>query len=187
MPLPFILASASPRRRDLLAQVDIVPTSIIAPDIDESPRKGELPEVYVKRIAQEKAAAVHTLHPESAVLAADTVVAIGRRILCKPMDEKEARLFLSKLSGRRHRVYTAVQLLAKDLAQARCVMTQVQFKALHPNEIDWYIASGEWEGRAGGYAIQGKAALFVKAVHGSYTNVVGLPVMETCQMLAALR
>lgn len=185
--LPFILASASPRRRDLLAQIGIAPESIIPADSDETPLKQELPPVYAKRIAHEKAALVAKAHPGKAVLAADTVVAVGRRILGKPADERQARKFLQLLSGRRHRVYTAVSFITAEGAWKEiCVMTVVQFKMLHESEMEEYIASREWEGRAGGYAIQGLAAVFVKAINGSYTNVVGLPLLETRQLLSAL-
>lgn len=181
--MAFILASASPRRRELLEQAGITPDCILPAAIDETPLKGELPEIYVKRIAREKAAAVSAALP---VLAADTVVACGRRILGKPADEAEARKFLSLLSGRRHRVYTAVALRKENTLKELCVMTQVQFKRLQDGEINWYIATGEWSDRAGGYAIQGHAARFVKAINGSYTNVVGLPLLETCNLLESL-
>lgn len=181
--MAFILASASPRRRELLEQAGIMPESIIPAAINETPHKGELPEFYVKRMAREKAEAVSAALP---ILAADTIVACGRRILGKPLDENEARNFLTLLSGRRHRVYTAVALRNGDRLKETCVMTQVQFKRLQEGDIEWYIATGEWQDRAGGYAIQGHAARFVKAIHGSYTNVVGLPLLETCNLLESL-
>ncbi|MFO1242849.1 MAG: Maf family protein [Rickettsiales bacterium] len=180
----FILASASPRRKDLLITAGFAPEKIVAADIDESSLKGELPKDYVLRIASEKAAFVAKANPGIAVLAADTTVACGRRILGKPTDEKEARRFLELLSGRRHRVYTGMALVdAKGKLRASVVMSVVQFKRLHVSEINWYIESREWEGKAGGYAIQGLASRFVTRVNGSYTNIVGLPVAEVSNWL----
>lgn len=181
----LILASASPRRRDLLAQVGIAPDEILPADIDETPLKGELPQDYVRRLAAEKARAVHAQRHGATVLAADTTVACGRRILGKAADEAEARRFLELLSGRRHRVYTGLCVIDKEGRQrARLTMTAVQFKRLHSTEIEAYLATEEWRGLAGAYGIQGHAARFVVAIHGSYTNVVGLPLLETCGLLA---
>jgi len=182
----FILASASPRRLQLLQQVGLTPERIIPADIDETPRKGELPEAYAGRMAEEKAAAVAALHPDSAVLAADTVVACGRRILPKAEDERTAKKCLELLSGRRHRVYTSVCLLHQGGRRQKTVMTQVRFRRLGEKEIAHYLASGEWRGKAGGYAIQGLAEAFIPWIGGSYSNVVGLPLAETWAMLQSL-
>lgn len=183
---PLILASASPRRRDLLAQIGIVPTEILAAEIDETPRKLEQPDAYALRVAIEKAHAIRALHPSARILAADTTVACGRRILGKAADSDEARRFLSLLSGRRHRVYTGVCVLEADgKARHKTVMTMVQFKRLHPQELVSYLDTGEWQGVAGAYRIQGHAARFVKSIHGSYTNVVGLPLCEVYAMLSS--
>ncbi|QPH56246.1 Maf family protein [Pontivivens ytuae] len=174
------LASASPRRRDLLAQIGVVPDAVTPADIDETPKPGELPRPYVARLAEEKAAAVEG----ELVLAADTVVAAGRRILGKPADADEAEAFLRLLSGRRHKVITGVALKGAKL-WTRTVETAVKLKRLSEAEIADYIASGEWQGKAGGYAIQGIGGAFVPWISGSYTNVVGLPLTETAGMLAA--
>jgi septum formation protein len=187
--LPLILASSSPRRLDLLHQVGIQPDRIEPPDIDETAIPGELPRPHAVRLAAAKADAVAIALGPSAgyVLAADTVVACGRRILPKTEAEDEARRCLRLLSGRRHRVHGAVCVLAPDGRRAaRLVTTMVGFKRLTDQEIDAYLASGEWSGKAGGYAIQGRAAAFVPAVNGSYPNVVGLPVVETLALLAGL-
>ena len=180
----LVLASASPRRRDLLAQIGIVPSAIEAAEIDESPLPGERPRVLARRLAEAKARAVAANHPESYVLGADTVVACGRRILPKPADAAQARACLGLLSGRRHAAHGGVALLSPDgTLRARVVETAVTFKRLAKEEIEAYLASGEWQGKAGGYAIQGRAARFVKAVSGSYPNVVGLPLFEVAAML----
>lgn len=180
----FILASASPRRKDLLIAAGLVPEKIIPADIDEAPLKAELPKAYVLRIASEKAKIISVQHPDITVLAADTTVACGRRILGKPQDEKEARRFLALLSGRRHRVYTGISIITPlGKSTSTSVMSVVQFKQLHASEIDWYTASKEWEGKAGGYAIQGLASRFVTQINGSYTNIVGLPVAEVTNLL----
>ena len=179
----FILASASPRRLALLAQAGLTPAAVLPAEIDETPRKGELPPVYVARLAEEKAVAVATQRPAAVILAADTTVAVGRRILGKPENEAEAQEFLRRLSGRRHHVHTGICVLAEGRARSRVVTTQVQFKRLSDEEITAYVASGEWRGVAGGYRIQGMAERYIKAIHGSYSNVVGLPLLETCQLL----
>jgi len=182
MKKPLILASASPRRLDLLKQSGIVPDEVIPAEIDETPHKNELPKAYVERMAREKYVVVaKNRHPSDTILAADTVVACGRRILGKPEDEAEARQFLELLSGRRHRVYTSVCVNGR----LKTVMTVVRFKRLKSKEIDAYIASGEWRGKAGGYAIQGQAAAFIPAINGSYSNVVGLPLAETLGLLTS--
>jgi len=184
-PVPrLILASASPRRLDLLRQMHITPDAVAPADIDETPKKGELPLVYAQRIAAEKAAAVKGAHAGAVILSADTVVACGRRILPKAETEAEARACLALLSGRRHRVISAVSVIAPDGTQrTRPVTSIVKFKRLSADDIETYIRSMEWKGKAGGYAIQGLAAAFVPFISGSYTAIVGLPVAETMQML----
>jgi len=181
----LILASASPRRLDLLRQVGLVPSAVDPAALDEAPLKAELPHLYAHRIAAAKAAAVALRHPGAFVLAADTVVAVGRRILPKAETEAEARACLALLSGRRHRVLGAVALLAPDgRLRQRLVVTQVAVKRLSAAEIEAYLAGGEWQGKAGGYAIQGAAAAFIPWINGSYPNVVGLPLAETLALLA---
>jgi septum formation protein len=186
----LVLASGSPRRLALLAQIGVDPDSVLPAEIDEEPRRGELPRALAQRLAAEKAeasAALAAKVPDLApfvTLAADTVVAVGRRILpkCDIRDEAEACLRL--LSGRAHRVYTGVALVtAKGALRRRLIETRVRFKRLSREEIDAYIESGEWRGKAGGYAIQGLAGGFVVRLVGSYTNVVGLPLMETAALL----
>lgn len=177
----LVLASASPRRIALLAQIGITPDRIVAPDIDETPVPGELPRQHAARLARAKAAAGP---PGDFVLAADTVVAAGRRILGKPRTEDEARAILSLLSGRRHRVCTAIVLVAPDGRRAeRLAQSIVAFACIAPTELSAYLAADEWRGKAGGYAIQGQAACFVRFLSGSYSNVVGLPLFETAQLL----
>ena len=183
----FVLASASPRRLDLLAQIGIVPDKVLPAELDETPLKGELPRAHAQRLAAEKARAVFdALESPALVLAADTVVGLGRRVLPKAEDEKTARDCLSLLSGRRHTVYGGISLIGTDgTVQSRLVETAVVFKRLHPTEIDAYIASGDWRGKAGGYAIQGLAAAYIRRVSGSYSNVVGLALFETAALLKA--
>jgi septum formation protein len=186
-PAPLVLASASPRRRDLLAQIGLVPDRIAPAAIDETPLPGELPEAHARRLAALKAAAGAALHPGAFVLGADTVVALGRRILPKAEDAATAGRCLALLSGRRHRVLGGVVLVGPGGTRAeRLVTSTVTFKRLTAAEIDAYLASGEWRGKAGGYAIQGRAAAFVRFLAGSYSNVVGLPLYETAQILAGL-
>lgn len=180
----LILASASPRRRDLLAQVGLAVDALAPADIDETALRGETPRACALRLAVAKAAAAPA--PEDdVVLAADTVVALGRRMLGKPGDAAEAVTFLRLLSGRRHRVITAVAVRRGARAWSRAVETAVRFKPLDPGEVARYVASGEWQGKAGGYAIQGRAGGFVPWIGGSYSNVVGLPLTETLGLLAA--
>jgi septum formation protein len=168
----------------LLRQVGIVPDEVDPADIDESLRKGELPAPHALRLAREKAFAVARRHPGAFVLGADTVVAVGRRVLPKAEDEATARRCLALLSGRRHRVHGGVALVDPGGAlHARRVETAVVFKRLAEAEIAAYLASGEWRGKAGGYAVQGRAALFVRMLSGSYSNVVGLPLFETAALL----
>jgi len=182
--LPLILASASPRRRELLARLGIAPARIVHADIDETPRKAELPRDYAQRMAREKALAAGD--PAAFVLAGDTVVAVGRRVLPKAEDEATARGCLELLSGRRHRVLSAVALLAPDgTLRERLSETQVRFKNLSPEEMAAYVAGGEWRGKAGGYAIQGSAEGLIAWISGSHSGVVGLPLFETRALLKA--
>lgn len=176
----LILGSASPRRRELLAQIGVTPDEVRPADIDETPLKGELPRAYALRLATEKAQAIEG---DDLILTADTVVAVGRRILEKPADEAEAVKFLLLLSGRRHRVVTGVALRHGERLWTRRVEAQVKFKRLSDEEISAYIRSGEWRGKAGGYAIQGIGAAFIPWMSGSYTAVVGLPLTETAGLL----
>lgn len=180
----LILGSASPRRRELLAQLGLVPDDVRAPDIDETPAKGESPRDYVARMAREKAYAV-PLAEDEVILSADTTVAVGRRILGKPADAGEAADFLMALSGRRHHVLTAVAVRRGDRLWERLVDTEVKVKALSNAEVNAYLASGEWHGKAGGYAIQGRFGAMIPWLKGSFTGVVGLPVAETAHLLAA--
>ena len=180
----LVLASSSPRRIDLLRQIGIEPDQIDPADIDESPLTGELPPAHAMRLAEEKARAVMPRHPNAYILAADTVVACGRRILPKPAEPATARFCLELLSGRRHRVHGSIALAGPDERLIlRRVDSQVAFKRLSEAEIAAYLRSGEWRGKAGGYAIQGRAAALIRWVSGSYSNVVGLPLFETAQLL----
>lgn len=162
-----------------------MPDAVRAPDIDEDPRKGELPRPYCARLAREKAAAVPA-GPDEIVLCADTTVALGRRILGKPRDAGEAAEFLLALSGRRHRVITAVAVRRGEALRERVVETVVKMKALSDQELNAYLASGDWQGKAGGYGIQGPAGAFLPWIQGSYSAVMGLPVAETASLLAAM-
>ncbi|MCB9990841.1 MAG: septum formation protein Maf [Rhodospirillales bacterium] len=185
-PSSLILASASPRRLALLEQVGIVPDGVVPADIDETPHKNELPRVLAERLAREKALAVYGQgrHNGAFILAADTVVACGRRELGKAADRAEAERFLRLLSGRRHRVIGGIALCRPDGAVvSRAVETIVQFKLLADAELSAYLDSGEWDGKAGAYAVQGYAGAFVKFIRGSYSNVVGLSLYDTMQML----
>jgi len=182
--LRLILGSASPRRKELLAQMGLVPDAILPPDIDEDPRKGELPRPYAARLAREKALAVPA-RPEDVVLCADTTVALGRRILGKPADAGEAAAFLTLLGGRRHQVITAVAVRRGDRVWARESVSAVKMKRLSDVELNAYLASGEWQGKAGGYGIQGLAGAFIPWISGSFTGIMGLPVAETATLLQA--
>jgi len=183
-PHRLVLASASPRRVELLAQVGIVPDRIAPADIDETPQRREEPGPLAKRLALGKAEAVAPAQGDDWLLAADTVVGLGRRILGKPENAEEARRFLSMLSGRRHRVYGGVTVISPTgKISRRLVVTTVSFKRLEAAEIDSYLDGGEWEGKAGGYAIQGHAGAFIRGINGSYFNVVGLPLYETLSLL----
>ncbi len=184
-PVPqLVLASASPRRRELLARLGIEPLRVGGAEIDETPRKGELPRAYAVRMAREKAEAA--ADPGSHVLAGDTVVALGRRILPKAEDEATARRCLELLSGRRHQVLSAIALRAPDgTVRERLSETVVRFKRLSEAEIAAYLGTGEWHGKAGGYAIQGQAAGLIRAIQGSPSGIIGLPLYETRALLVA--
>jgi len=182
---PLVLASASPRRLALLAQIGLTVDAVIAADIDETPLPKETPRALALRLARAKAEAVDAC--EAIVLAADTVVALGRRVLGKPADAAEARKFLQTLSGRNHRVLTGVAVRSAGATRARVVASRVLFKALSKSEIDAYIACGEWRDKAGGYAIQGRAERFVIGIVGSYSNIVGLPLYQTANLIEAAR
>jgi septum formation protein len=182
--LKFILGSGSPRRKELLAQLGIVPDAILPPDIDEDPKRGELPRLYCARLAREKVAAV-VADPDDIVLCADTTVALGRRILGKPRDAGEAAEFLTLLGGRRHEVITAVAVRRGERIWARESISAVKMKRLSDVELNAYLASGEWQGKAGGYGIQGLAGAFIPWISGSFTGIMGLPVAETSTLLQA--
>jgi septum formation protein len=183
----LVLASASPRRLELLRQVGLDPDAIDPAHLDESPLADETPRRLALRLARAKAEASAARHPDGFVLAADTVVAVGRRVLGKPSDTTDAGRMLALLSGRAHRVLTAVAVRApQGRAAARLSETRVQFKRLTETEIAAYLDSGEWDGKAGGYAVQGRAGAFVTALNGSYTGVVGLPLYETRALLIGL-
>lgn len=183
-PRRLVLASASPRRLELLRQIGIEPQAVDPPEVDETPYPRELPVAHARRLAEAKAREVAGRHPGEFVLAADTVVACGRRILPKAEDEATARSCLALLSGRRHRVLGGVGLICADGRYLhRLVTTTVAFKRLTGAEIDAYVAAGEWHGKAGGYAIQGRAAALVSWISGSYSNVVGLPLFEVAALL----
>ncbi len=182
----MILASASPRRLELLARLGVVPEAVDPANIDETPRKGELPLPHVCRLAAEKAAVIAARHPGKVVLAADTLVACGRRILPKAEAEAQALECLTLLSGRRHRVHTALTVIdAGGTARHRVSTSIIAFKRLSDVEIAAYLACGEWEGKAGGYAIQGSAEAFVRHMAGSHSGVMGLPLFETRALLIA--
>ena len=180
----LVLGSASPRRLELLAQLGLVPDDIRPADIDETPLKGELPRPYCNRVTLEKAQAVPRAADE-VVLTADTTVAVGRRILGKPEDAGQAEAFLRLLSGRRHRVITAVAVVDEGGSRTRDVVTEVRMARLSEQDIAGYLATNDWQGKAGGYAIQGPAGAFIPWISGSYTAVMGLPVHETARLLAA--
>ncbi|MEQ9518629.1 MAG: nucleoside triphosphate pyrophosphatase [Parvibaculum sp.] len=182
----LILASASPRRLDLLAQVGIVPSAVCPAEIDETPLKDEAPRVHAERLAREKAASVAAREGDAFVLAADTVVACGRRILPKAEDEATAAKCLALLSGRAHRVYTGISLVVAGRQVTKSVMTRVIFANLSVPDRKAYLESGEWRGKAGGYAIQGRAAALIRSINGSYSNVVGLPLHETVNLLKGM-
>ena len=180
-----MLASASPRRVDLLAQINITPSRIIAANIDETPRPREVPRALAKRLAFEKAAAIAMEEQDALVLAADTVVGVGRRILPKCESVADARACLQLMSGRGHRVHSGICLIDGARHWQRVVTSRVQMRRLGAEDIEAYLAAGEWQGKAGGYAIQGQAAAFISQITGSYSNIVGLPLFETANLLQA--
>lgn len=183
---PFILASASPRRRDLLAQIGFKPDQIIPADINEDPIEGELPRAHALRLACEKAQKVSTDHPNQIILASDTVVGLGRRILPKSEDRQTAEDCLRLLSGRSHRVFTGVAVIDEEgQIRSRVSETRLKMKRLSESEITDYLDSGEWDGKAGGYGIQGLAGGYIISLSGSFTGVVGLPIYETRNLLLA--
>ncbi|MBY5973061.1 Maf family protein [Ferrimonas balearica] len=182
--MKLVLGSGSPRRLELLAQLGVVPDDIRPPDIDETPLRAELPRPYCQRMAREKAQAVPAAADEI-VLVADTTVALGRRILGKPADAGEAAAFLYAMSGRRHRVVTALAVKRGDQLWQRDVVTAVKMKHLSDDEVNGYLATGDWQGKAGGYGIQGPAGAFVPWLQGSYSAVMGLPLAETATLLMA--
>ena len=182
--MKLILGSGSPRRKELLAQIGVVADAIRPPDIDETPQKAELPRPYCARMAREKAEAV-VAAPDEIVLCADTTVALGLRILGKPEDVTEAERFLRQLSGRRHRVITSVAVKKGETLWERDVVTTVKMKRLSDSEIACYLATNDWQGKAGGYAIQGPAGALIPWIQGSFTGVVGLPLSETAALLQA--
>ena len=182
--MKLILGSASPRRRDLLAQINVQPDEIRPADIDEDPREDELPRPYAARVARDKAQAIEAAEDEI-VLCADTTVALGRRILGKPVDADEAEAFLRLLSGRRHRVITAVAVRRGARLWQRAVVSAVRMKRLSQQEIGFYLATGDWQGKAGGYGIQGPAGALIPWISGSFTGIVGLPLAETAALLQA--
>ncbi len=182
--MAFILGSGSPRRLDLLAQLGVVPDAVRPPDIDEDPIKGELPRPYCARITRAKVQAVQA-DADDIVLCADTTVAMGRRILGKPADAGQAAAFLLALSGRRHRVITAVAVRRGDKVWQKDVVSVVQMKRLSDPELNAYLATGDWQGKAGAYAIQGPAGAFIPWISGSFTGIVGLPLAQTAGLLQA--
>ena len=183
----LVLASASPRRLQLLHQIGVIPKVIDPPDIDETPNKGEFPKSLAKRLAQKKINIVAQRNVGHWIISADTIVACGRRILPKPINRSQAKKNLSLLSGRRHRVIGCVCVLGPSgVLTSRCVTTTVSFKRLHNDEVDFYVVNEEWRDKAGGYAIQGHAACFVQSINGSYSNIVGLPLFETYGILSGM-
>ena len=179
----LILASASPRRVELLGRLGLAADAIEPADVEETWATGELPGPHAARLAALKAATVAARHPDAVVLAADTVVAVGRRVLPKAESEAEARRCLALLSGRRHRVFTGVTVIAAGRARHRLSTSSVIFKRFDAAEIEAYVATGEWRGKAGGYAIQGRAEAFVRVLSGSWSGIVGLPLFETRALL----
>ncbi|PUB15394.1 Maf family protein [Yoonia sediminilitoris] len=182
--LKLILGSGSPRRLELLAQIGLAPDDVRPPDINEDVGKAEVPRDYVNRIAGEKAAAV-TIASDEVALCADTTVALGRRILGKPQDRDEAAAFLRALSGRRHKVITAIAVKRGDRVWQKDVQTTVAVKRLSEQDVQWYVGTGDWQGKAGGYAIQGPASAFIPWINGSFHAVMGLPLPETVGLLIA--
>ena len=183
----FILASSSKRRIELLSQIGIKPDLILSPNIDENIFSKELPRIYVERMSLEKNRVFQQKYPESIILTADTVVSVGRRILPKTMDINTAEECLKRISGRRHNVFTSFTLYSPNSSlKTKTIQSIIKFKRLHPDEISYYLDTKEWEGKAGGYAIQGIAASFVNFISGSYSNVVGLPLAEIYRVLISI-
>tara|TARA_X000000950_G_scaffold36957_1_gene39475 strand:- start:7030 stop:7629 length:600 start_codon:yes stop_codon:yes gene_type:complete len=183
----FILASSSKRRLELLSQIGIKPDLILSPNIDENIFSKELPRIYAERMSLEKNRVFQQKYPESIILTADTVVSVGRRILPKTMDLNTAERCLKLISGRRHKVFTSFTIYSPNSSlKTKTIQSIIKFKRLHPDEISYYLASKEWEGKAGGYAIQGIAASFVNFISGSYSNVVGLPLAEIYRLLISI-
>ena len=183
----FILASSSKRRLELLSQIGIKPDLILSPNIDENIFSKELPRIYVERMSLEKNRVFQQKYPESIILTADTVVSVGRRILPKTMDINTAEECLKLISGRRHKVFTSFTLHSPNSSlKTKTIQSIIKFKRLHPGEINYYLATKEWEGKAGGYAIQGIAASFINFISGSYSNVVGLPLAELYRVLISI-
>ena len=183
----FILASSSKRRLELLSQIGVKPDLILSPNIDEKIFSKELPHIYVKRMSLEKNRVFQPKYPESIILTADTLVSVGRRILPKTMDINKAEECLKLISGRRHNVFTSFTLYTPNNSlKTKTIKSIIKFKRLHPDEISYYLSSGEWEGKAGGYAIQGIAASFINFISGSYSNVVGLPLAELYRLLVSI-
>jgi len=180
----LILGSGSPRRRELLAVLGLRPADLRAPDVDETPLKGELPRSYCNRITAAKAAALPA-DTDEIILCADTTVALGRRIMGKPSDQDEARAFLQRLSGRRHKVITAVAVKTAERIWQKDVVSTVQMKRLSPQELEGYLATGDWQGKAGAYGIQGPAGALIPWISGSYPAIMGLPLPETAHLLQA--
>ncbi len=184
-PAAFILASGSPRRSELLAQIGLTPDIIDPADIDETPLSGERPRPYARRMAEEKARTVAARRTGAFILAADTVVSVGQRILPKAEDITSARFCMNLLSGRRHRVTSGIALVRPDGSMAvKDVVSEVIFRRMHNDEIEHYITAGDWHGKAGGYAIQGLAAAYIRSISGSYSNIVGLPLFEVAGWLS---
>ena len=183
----FILASSSKRRLELLSQIGIKPNLILSPNINEDIFSKELPRIYVKRMSLEKNIVFQRKYPESIILTADTVVCVGRRILPKTIDRNTAEECLKLISGRRHKVFTSFTLhTPNNCLKTKTIKSIIKFKRLHPDEISYYLASKEWEGKAGGYAIQGIAASFINFISGSYSNIVGLPLAELYRLLISI-
>ena len=183
----FILASSSKRRLELLSQIGVKPDLILSPNINENIFSKELPRIYVKRMSLEKNRVFQQKYPESIILTADTIVSVGRRILPKTMDKNTAAECLKLISGRRHKVFTSFTLHSPNNSlKIKTIQTIIKFKRLHADEISYYLASKEWEGKAGGYAIQGIAASFINFISGSYSNVVGLPLAELYRSLISI-
>ena len=183
----FILASSSQRRLELLSQIGVKPDLILSPNIDEKIFSKELPRIYVKRISIEKNRVIQQKYPQSIILTADTVVSVGRRILPKTMDINLAEESLKLISGRRHKVFTSFTVYTPNNSlKTKTIQSIIKFKRLHPDEISDYLATKEWEGKAGGYAIQGIAASFINFISGSYSNVVGLPLAELYRVLISI-